>query len=107
MVTTKGGREALNVFRLRYDEIVAVVLDLTMPVMDGKETFRELSQLRPDVKVILTSGYHERDATRQFGRRKLPGFVAKPFQPGKLIAVVRQAPEGGRQDPPVEVPNTW
>ncbi len=100
VVTTKDGREALNVFRLRHDEIVAVVLDLTMPVMDAKETFRELSRLRRDVKVILTSGYNEQDATRQFGRHKLAGFVAKPFQPGKLIAVVRQVLEGGRRDPP-------
>ena len=100
VVTAKDGREALDVFRSQCDEIVAVVLDLTMPVMDGKETFRELSRLRPDVKVILTSGYNEQDATRQFGRRKIAGFVAKPFQPGKLIAVVRQVLEGGRRDPP-------
>ena len=100
VVTARDGREALDVFRSQCDDIVAVVLDLTMPLMDGKETFRELRRLRSDVQVILTSGYNERDATNQFEGQKLAGFVEKPFQRGYLISILRQALDVGRRDPP-------
>ena len=48
VVTARDGREAIEVFQARCDEIVAVVLDLTMPRMGGEETFRELRRLSPD-----------------------------------------------------------
>ena len=101
VVTANDGREALQVFKRRSNEITGVLLDLTMPGMDGEETFRELRRVRPDVKVILTSGYNEQEVTGRFAGKGLAGFAAKPFRPGKLIEVVRRvlgapsAPAGG------------
>ena len=95
VVTAKDGREAMEVFQARCDEIVAVVLDLTMPHMGGEETFRELRRLRADVRVILTSGYNEQEVTNRFVGKGLAGFVEKPFGPGKLIGVVRQVLTAG------------
>ena len=79
VLTASDGREALEVFGERADEIVCVLLDLTMPHMDGEEAFREMQRLHPGVRVILCSGYNEQDATQRFAGKGLAGFIQKPF----------------------------
>jgi len=79
VLTAVDGREAVEVFRTRADEIVCVLLDLTMPHMDGEQAFGELRGIRSDVKVILCSGYNEQDATRHFVGKGLAGFIQKPY----------------------------
>ena len=78
------GREAVEIFGDHADEIDCVLLDLTMPHMDGEQAFRELRRLRPDVTVILCSGYNEQDATQRFAGKGLAGFVQKPYNMAKL-----------------------
>jgi CheY-like chemotaxis protein len=84
------GQEALEVFRARSDEIRCVMLDLTMPRMDGEECFRELLALRPDLRIVLSSGYNEQDATQRFVGKGLAGFLQKPYQLEELSRVLRQ-----------------
>jgi two-component system, cell cycle sensor histidine kinase and response regulator CckA len=86
------GAEALGVFRRCREEIRLVLLDMTMPLMDGQETFRELRSLAPDVRVLLASGYNEQDATSHFvGVDKgLAGFIQKPFALVDLEAKIRE-----------------
>ena len=79
VLTAADGREAIEVFKARADEIACVILDLTMPHMDGKQTFGELRRIRPEIKVILCSGYNEQDATRYFTGTGLAGFIQKPY----------------------------
>jgi len=78
------GCEALELFRKHADEIVCVLLDLTMPHMDGAETFRELRRLRPDVAVLLCSGFDEHVATQSFAGEGLAGFLQKPYNMAEL-----------------------
>ena len=84
------GREATDLFRHHSAEIVLVLLDLTMPQLDGEETLRELRRIRPDLKAVLSSGYSEQDVTDRFGGKGLARFIQKPYRPGQLIAVVRE-----------------
>jgi len=79
VLTAVNGREAIEIFGAHADEIVCVLLDLTMPHMDGEQAFGELRRIRPDVKVILCSGYNEQDATRHFVGKGLTGFIQKPY----------------------------
>jgi two-component system, cell cycle sensor histidine kinase and response regulator CckA len=67
-----------------------VLLDMTMPRMDGAETFRELRRLAADVRVILVSGYNEVDATSHFVGRGPDGFIQKPFTLVELEAKIRE-----------------
>jgi signal transduction histidine kinase/CheY-like chemotaxis protein len=83
-LTAADGREAVDVFRKHSTEIVCVLLDLTMPHMDGEEAFRELRRIKPDVKVILCSGYNMQDATQRFTGKGLADFLQKPYQMSKL-----------------------
>ena len=88
VLTAPNGRGALEVFREHADEIVCVLLDLTMPHMDGVEAFREISQLDPGVKVVLCSGYHEQDVIQRFSGEGLAGFIQKPFSVAGLRAAL-------------------
>jgi len=78
------GRHGTEVFRAHASDIVVVILDMTMPEMNGEETFREIRRVRSDVPVILTSGYNEIEATRRFTAKGLAGFLQKPFTPKEL-----------------------
>jgi two-component system cell cycle sensor histidine kinase/response regulator CckA len=94
VLTAPDGREGVEVFREHAGEIVCVLLDLTMPHMDGEEAFRQLRRIRPGVKVILCSGYNEQDATQRFYGKGLAGFIQKPYTLAKLAAKMRLAIEG-------------
>ncbi|HEX3853266.1 MAG TPA: response regulator [Polyangiaceae bacterium] len=78
------GRHGAEVFRQHASEVVLIILDMTMPEMNGEETFREIRHVRSDVPVILTSGYNEIEATRRFTAKGLAGFLQKPFTPKEL-----------------------
>ena len=78
-ITAADGEEGLRLFERHADEIDCVLLDLTMPRMHGISAFREMKRLRPDIPVILCSGYNEQEATKQFTNEGLAGFLQKPY----------------------------
>ena len=86
VLTAPDGHEALEMFRKHANEIVCVLLDLTMPHMDGVDAFRAMRRLHPGVTVILCSGYNEQDATQRFAGKGLAGFIQKPYD----MAVLRE-----------------
>jgi DNA-binding response OmpR family regulator len=79
----------VNVFRQQSEQITLVLLDMTMPQLDGEETFREMRQIRGDVRAVLMSGYNEQTATSKFAGTGLAAFIQKPFRFEELQAVVR------------------
>jgi PAS domain S-box-containing protein len=83
------GVDGIAVFREHQREVRAVLLDVTMPRMGGEETFRQLRQLVPEVRVVLSSGYSAQEATSRFAGKGLAGFVEKPFTPQELIERLR------------------
>jgi PAS domain S-box-containing protein len=86
VITADDGREGVEAFRNNPD-ISFVILDLTMPHMDGEQCFRELRQLQPDVKVIMSSGFSEHEVTQKFAGKGLAGFIQKPYK----LSVLREA----------------
>jgi len=97
VLTAQDGREGVQRFREHADRIDVVLLDMTMPGMNGDEVFRELRQIRPGVRVILSSGYNEQDATNRFTGKGLAGFIRKPYGLNDLTAAIRKLldPGGG------------
>ena len=88
------GREGLALFELHHAEITVVLMDLTMPHMDGREAFLRMHAVNPGVPVVLTSGYSEQDVIGGFVGRGLAGFLPKPYPSSAFQAVLRQAMEG-------------
>jgi PAS domain S-box-containing protein len=91
VVTAENGLHAVEVFREHADDVKVVIMDLTMPVMDGTEALKHLRALRPDVKVIISSGYSEVDAVQKFSGDGLAGFLQKPYTARRLGEAVGQA----------------
>jgi two-component system, cell cycle sensor histidine kinase and response regulator CckA len=85
------GAEALRVYREHAAEIVCVILDLTMPKMNGAVAFAALQAINPQVKVILCSGYDEGTASEQFVGQGLAGFIQKPYRLELLQVALEQA----------------
>ena len=84
------GREGVDIFRRHADEIRAVVLDRTMPDVGGEDAFDEIRRIRPDVRVMLISGYSEERAAWHFIDKGLDAFLHKPFEPRILLEKIRR-----------------
>ena len=85
VVTALGGREGIARFRERGREIDAVVLDLAMPDVDGEEVLRELRRFRPDVRVVIATGYAAAERVRA---EDVIGVLRKPYEPEQLIELI-------------------
>ncbi|MBN2163560.1 MAG: response regulator [Pontiellaceae bacterium] len=79
VITAQNGQEAVDIYSHMMGEIDLVILDLTMPKMNGEEAFRELRRINPDVRVILASGYSETDVAGRFAGKRIAGYLRKPY----------------------------
>ncbi|MDQ6995873.1 MAG: response regulator [Mariprofundus sp.] len=84
IIEAVDGKQAVELYRQHQSDISAVLLDMTMPKMDGKACFVELRKINPDVRVLLSSGYSEQDITELFAGLDLAGFIQKPYLPESL-----------------------
>lgn len=101
-VGAADGIEAVHLFGERCDEIALVILDMTMPNMGGVEALRRLRIVRPDIPVIITSGYSEEDIAGNFGGDMPAAFIQKPFKVELLQkAIIHVSTEGGMIKAPV------
>ncbi len=98
VICAQDGREATEVFAKHRDRIVCVIMDLTMPKMDGEEAFREIRRIKPDVRVLLSSGYNEQEAVQRFVGRGIAGFLQKPYQLSVLAQKLREILGGRGQE---------
>jgi CheY-like chemotaxis protein len=89
VVTAKDGFQALDLYRKLKEHLALVILDFTMPVMDGADVFNELLAINPRVPVVLSSGFAEQESIRAMLARGLRGFIPKPYTQKKLLEQVR------------------
>ena len=94
-VSASDGVEAIDVFKANQAAIRVVLLDLTMPRLDGLETFRELHRIRPEVPVILCSGFSEQELAERCAGEGIAGFIQKPYG----LKVLGQAMTGALKVP--------
>ncbi len=90
VVTAQSGFECLEQFRLRPHAFALILLDLTMPFMDGEETFARLKEIRADVPVILATGFIQQERLERMMSRGMAGFLRKPMSPDEIVAMVRR-----------------
>jgi PAS domain S-box-containing protein len=91
VAAASNGQEAIQRIRTEGSAIHAVLLDMTMPGLDGVATLRAIHQIVAGMPVVLTSGYSEEDAAARCDDAKLAGFIQKPFAPSALIEKIDRA----------------
>ena len=85
------GEEGIEMFRAHAADVSLVMLDLTMPKLDGEQTYAELRRVRPDVRVVLMSGFNQQEAIARFTGKGLASFLQKPFSMETLRESVRSS----------------
>ena len=98
VLTARDGLEAVEYYRKLGGEIELVILDFTMPIMDGADVFNELLLMNPRVPVVLSSGFTEQDRLRGMLAKGLRGFIPKPYTSDKLLAEVRTTLDALREE---------
>ncbi|HUP02890.1 MAG TPA: PAS domain S-box protein [Bryobacteraceae bacterium] len=86
-----GGEAAVDLCKRHPGEIALVILDLSMPRMSGEEALPALRRIRPDIKVLISSGFSEAEAMSVFAGQRVSGFVQKPYTATRLAERVKLA----------------
>ncbi len=89
VVTASGGQDGIDLFARLSQSIDLVILDLSMPDMDGETTYAALRRIKPGAKVILASGYCLDAKAQKMLRKGNCYFLQKPFKIGALDKAIR------------------
>lgn len=91
VIPARDGRQAMSIFNTSESDIDCVVLDYMMPEQDGRETYLQLRQLRPDVPVVLATGLAESQDLSGFAADPRFRMIGKPYTKGKLGSAIEEA----------------
>ena len=97
VITAGGGREAISVFEAHQDRIEMVILDVIMPDLGAGAVFDHFRSIRPEIKVLLCSGYSISGQAEEIMTRGAAGFIQKPFDIQKLSAKLREILDHGSE----------
>jgi PAS domain S-box-containing protein len=100
VMTAASGEEAVTLYEKFGTAISLVLLDLTMPEMDGEAVYGEIRRLNPKAQILLMSGYSEKSAMQNLGALGIAGFLHKPFRPNELVRKVRAVLAGPTSERP-------
>jgi PAS domain S-box-containing protein len=89
-----NGQEAIELFQRNSSRIALVILDLSMPVMNGEECLARLKSIKPDVPVLFSSGFSETEAARRFQSAGVASYLQKPYTAQHLAELVKAALKG-------------
>lgn len=89
VLCAENGKKAVEVFRERYNEIHVVIMDMAMPVMSGVMAFREMREISPSVRVLITSGFRQDRRVEEVLLSGGAGFVEKPYTMETLALAVK------------------
>ena len=90
VIIAKGGKEALETFKKDKDKITLVILDMIMPDLGGSQVYNVLKEIKPDIKVLLSSGYSIDGQASEIMSRGCDGFIQKPFNMVQLAKMIRK-----------------
>ncbi len=90
VLVAAGGTEAIKLFRRHRDQVDLVILDMIMPDMSGGETFSRMRAIKPNAKILLSSGYSLDDRASAIMKQGCNGFIQKPFNLKKISHKIRE-----------------
>ena len=93
VTTAQSGFECLDIFRNQPRQFDLILLDLSMPFMDGEETFGRLRAIRPDVVVLLSTGFIAQERLDRMLTAGMAGFLRKPHRPDEMVGHIQSVLE--------------
>jgi two-component system, cell cycle sensor histidine kinase and response regulator CckA len=96
--TATNGPAALDVLEAEGDRVSVVVLDLSMPKMNGLVVFDAMQDMRPGIPVILSSGWNEKEVQEQLEGRLVASFIGKPYKLESLVELVHRVLDSCKVD---------
>jgi PAS domain S-box-containing protein len=90
ILTAKGGKEAVKIYKSNKHKISLVILDMVMPDMGGGEVYDKIKKVNPDVKVLLSSGYDIEFQAAEILSLRCDSFIQKPFDIKTLSREIRK-----------------
>jgi len=89
-LTAGSGKDAIEIYKGKKDQIDIVILDMIMPEMGGGDTYDKLRKINPEIKVLLSSGYSVDGQATEILERGCDGFIQKPFNMKNLSQKIRE-----------------
>lgn len=89
VLTARDGKEAMDIFVRRRNDVALVVSDMGLPMMTGFDLFHEMKSISPQVKMVIASGYLEPELKAEIFRAGVKEFIQKPYTPDVLLNSVR------------------
>jgi signal transduction histidine kinase/ActR/RegA family two-component response regulator len=90
VMTADSGKRALEIYKMKRNDISLVILDIIMPEMGGSEIYDKMKKLNPNIKVLLSSGYSIDGEATEILKRGCNGFIQKPFSVSSLSVKLRE-----------------
>lgn len=89
-ITAENGEQGIQLYEENKENIRLVILDVELPDISGEKVYETLKQKKPDIKVLLSSGYGREYLESRFFKQKMEHFIPKPFQLSKLSHKINQ-----------------
>jgi len=89
-ILASSGKEGVKIYADKKDFIDLVILDMIMPEMEGKETFKKLKEINPDVKILISSGYNQDSLPEQVMDSGEAGFIQKPYNINEIAEIIKK-----------------
>jgi PAS domain S-box-containing protein len=91
VITACDGIDGIEKYQANQEQINAVILDMVMPRMNGRECFQHLKKINPDAKILISSGFTSEEAMRNLNIDNAAGFLKKPFTVAELYEAMLEA----------------
>jgi len=89
VLSARDGKEAMDMFTAKKNEIALVVSDMGLPMITGYDLFLELKSITPNVRMVIASGYLEPEIKAEIFEAGIKDFIQKPYAPQVLLNSVR------------------
>jgi DNA-binding response OmpR family regulator len=88
--TAGNGQDGVDLYKRNRKDIDLIIMDMVMPIMDGREAFKEIRKLNPKQKIFIISGYSQREDMEDLLENGAVGFMRKPFQVREIVDKVNE-----------------
>jgi len=91
VLEANSGKSGINQYKKHKKRILAVILDVIMPEMDGVQIYKALKKINPNIPVLVSTGYASNKQTVELKELGVEGFLKKPYRQSELVKAINKA----------------